>query len=61
MHRLQADVDVIARIDVVPAILEVICRTTGMGFAAVARVTDTDWVACAVRDEINFGLVPGES
>ena len=59
MHRLQADVDVIARIDVVPAILEVICRTTGMGFAAVARVTDTDWVACAVRDEINFGLVPG--
>lgn len=59
MHRLQTDVDVIARIDVVPAILEVICRTTGMGFAAVARVTDTDWVACAVRDEINFGLAPG--
>lgn len=30
-----------------------------MGFAAVARVTDERWVCCAVRDEINFGLVPG--
>jgi GAF domain-containing protein len=28
-------------------------------FAAVARVTDDKWVACAVRDEIAFGLVPG--
>ena len=30
-----------------------------MGFAAVARVTQDQWVACAVRDEIEFGLVPG--
>jgi len=30
-----------------------------MGFAAVARVTETTWLACAVRDEINFGLKPG--
>jgi hypothetical protein len=29
----------------VPTILEVICKTTGMGFAAVARVTDSRWVA----------------
>lgn len=36
-----------------------VCRTTGMGFAAVARVTDDRWVACAVRDEIEFGLKPG--
>ena len=40
-------------------ILEVVCRTTGMGFAAIARVTEDRWVACAVRDEIAFGLVPG--
>ena len=49
----------VASLDVVPRILEVVCRTTGMGFAAVARVTDERWIACAVRDEINFGLVPG--
>jgi hypothetical protein len=40
-------------------ILEVVCRTTGMGFAAVARVTEDRWIACAVRDEIDFGLIPG--
>src|SRR6185312_2779682 len=49
----------IQRIDAVPKILEVVCRTTGMGFAAVARVTDERWICCAVRDEIQFGLVPG--
>jgi signal transduction histidine kinase len=43
----------------VPRILEVVCRSTGMGFAAVARVTEQRWVCCAVRDEIEFGLVPG--
>jgi signal transduction histidine kinase len=49
----------IAQIEAVPTILEVICRTTGMGFAAVARVTEDRWVACGVRDEIDFGLKPG--
>lgn len=56
---IQADIDAVQRIDAVPRILEVVCRTTGMGFAAVARVTDERWVCCAVRDEIQFGLGPG--
>jgi signal transduction histidine kinase len=30
-----------------------------MRFAAVARVTEDSWTACAVRDEIDFGLKPG--
>lgn len=54
-----ADIADIQRIDAVPRILEVICRTTGMGFAAVARVTEDRWVCCAVRDDIQFGLIPG--
>ena len=49
----------IASIDAVPTILEVVCRVTGMGFAAIARVTEDRWIACAVRDEIAFGLTPG--
>jgi len=53
------DVAAIARIDAVPSILAVCCRVTGMGFAAVARVTETEWIACAVRDEIGFGLGVG--
>ena len=56
---LTADVAAISRIDAVASILEIVCRTTGMGFAAVARVTRDRWVACAVRDEIAFGLLPG--
>lgn len=36
---IDADIRAIGSIPVVPNILNVICRTTGMGFAAVARVT----------------------
>ena len=56
---IEADVIAISTIDVIPTLLEVVCRTTGMGFAAIARVTEDRWVACAVRDEIKFGLLPG--
>jgi signal transduction histidine kinase len=56
---LAADVAAIGKIDAIETILEVICRTTGMGFAAVGRVTPDRWIACAVRDEIAFGLMPG--
>ncbi|MES2441970.1 MAG: GAF domain-containing sensor histidine kinase [Pseudomonadota bacterium] len=54
-----ASVDAIARIDAVPLILDAACRLTGMGFAAVARVTEARWIACAVKDDIAFGLEPG--
>jgi signal transduction histidine kinase len=53
------DVQTIQRTDAVTSILEVVCRTTGMGFAAVARVTEERWIACAVKDDIQFGLKPG--
>ncbi len=59
MTTIDEDIAAIGRLDVVPKILEVVCRSTGMGFAAVARVTQDRWVACAVRDEIAFGLLPG--
>lgn len=59
MDSLHADIAAIEKIDAVPLILDVICRTTGMGFAAVARVTEDRWIACSVKDEINFGLKPG--
>jgi signal transduction histidine kinase len=50
----------IARIGIVPAMLKLVCDNTGMGFAAVARVTDDTWTACAVEDRIEFGLRPGD-
>ncbi|MDB5699372.1 MAG: hypothetical protein JWN69_2176 [Alphaproteobacteria bacterium] len=41
-------------------ILEEVCRVTGMGFVAVARVTEERWIACQVIDKIEFGLDPGD-
>ncbi|MBX9460271.1 MAG: GAF domain-containing sensor histidine kinase [Brevundimonas sp.] len=54
-----AAVQAVQGLSAVPTILEVCCRVTGMGFAAVARVTPDEWTACAVRDLIGFGLEPG--
>jgi GAF domain-containing protein len=54
------DIAAINRIGAIPSLLRVICDFTGMGFAAVARVTDDDWTACAVLDAIGFGLQPGD-
>lgn len=54
-----ADIEAIQAVNAIPAILDVICRTTGMGFATVARVTQERWIACAVLDNINFGLTAG--
>jgi signal transduction histidine kinase len=55
----RAVLEAIGRIPAVPTILDVVCRTTGMGFAAVARVTEDRWIACNVKDDIAFGLQPG--
>lgn len=49
----------VGAIQPIGSILDVICRITGLGFAAVARVTDDRWLACQVRDDIGFGLEPG--
>jgi signal transduction histidine kinase len=56
---LTEDLDIVAQIAVVPGLLDIICKTTGMGFAAIARVTEDRWIACSVRDDIDFGLRPG--
>ena len=55
----RADIEAIGRIPAVPTILDVVCRTTGMGVAAVSRVTEDRWIACSVRDDIAFGIQPG--
>lgn len=42
------------------AILLEVCHATGMGFVAVARVTEDRWIAAQVLDKIEFGLNPGD-
>lgn len=56
---VERDVAAIQRIESVPRILTTVAEITGMRFAAVARVTESSWTACAVRDELGFGLKPG--
>ena len=46
--------------DLIRAILQQVCDLTGMGFSAVARVTEARWVAVQVLDRIDFGLNPGD-
>ena len=53
------DIAAVNSIRAIPTILDIVCRTTGMRFAAVARVTEDRWIACSVRDDIAFGLKPG--
>lgn len=55
-YDFELDIKQISQIPAVENILEVICSSTGMGFAAIARVTEDRWIACAVNDKINFGL-----
>jgi signal transduction histidine kinase len=55
----KAEIDAIQRIGAVPKILDVVGRMTGMGFVAIARVTSEQWMCCAVRDHISFGVAEG--
>ena len=58
-EEIAQDVAAVKQLQAVPTLLEVLCESTGMRFAAVARVSESTWTACVVKDEINFGLKPG--
>ena len=58
-NAITSDIATIGRINAVPSILQVICESTGLRFAAVARVTENSWTACAVLDTLGFGLKVG--
>lgn len=54
------DLAAIDRLEAVRMILRVLRRVTGLRIALVARVTEESWTACAVLDEADFGLKPGD-
>jgi signal transduction histidine kinase len=58
-EHIRRDIEAIRKISAVPAMLRLVCDQTGMGFAAVARVDNESWTACAVVDRIDFGLEVG--
>ena len=54
-----AELAVISEIEATSSLLRLVTRLTGLRFAAIAKVTEASWTACAVYDEIQFGLEPG--
>ena len=50
------DIRRIGSIREVPLILEACRAATGMGFTAVARVTEDRWITCASLDHVGLGL-----
>ena len=56
----ERDIARVSGISAVSTILDVVSKTTGMGFTAVARVTEDRWITCASRDDLAFGLKPGD-
>ena len=56
---MQAEAIALGRDERLRDILRTVCDGSGMGFAAVARVTEDRWIACQVEDRIEFGLEPG--
>ena len=57
---IAADLAAIDRLDAVKMSLKVLRRVTGLRIALVTRVIDATWTACAVLDEAEFGLKPGD-
>jgi signal transduction histidine kinase len=53
-------VALVSRLEAVPTILMVITEITGLRLSLVARVTQNSWTACAMSDEMQFGLAPGD-
>jgi signal transduction histidine kinase len=50
----------IQEIGAVEQILETVAALTGLGFVAVAHVTENSWTTCAVLDKLSFGLKVGD-
>ncbi len=59
-YSYDTDISAVQRVPGVEKMLEEVCALTGMGFAAVARVTSERWIACQLIDRIEFGLKSGD-
>ena len=56
-----SDLSTFNRLESIQTILRLLCKTTGLRMAVVARVTSETWTACAVLDNLNFGLQSGQN
>lgn len=59
--QIKNDLESVGRIDAIQTILKVLRQTTNLRIALVARIAEKSWTACAVLDEADFGLKPGDN
>jgi GAF domain-containing protein len=59
-YSYDTDIAAVQRVPSIELMLAQVCTLTGMGFAAVARVTSERWIACQVLDRIEFGMKAGD-
>ncbi|OCW19117.1 MULTISPECIES: GAF domain-containing protein [Pseudomonas] len=59
-HLTVEELDAITEIETTSNILRLTTRLTGMRFSAISKMTESHWVACAVHDELHFGLEVGD-
>lgn len=57
---MQNDVMAFSRIDAIKMILKTLSDITDLRYSIVARVTEDSWTACAIYDNMEFGLNPGD-
>lgn len=52
---------VIAEVESISNLLKAATRLTDMRFGAISHMTETYWTACAVHDELCFGITVGDA
>ena len=57
---IQQCVNEVQAISAVPDIMNTLAALTGLRMICVAHVTESTWTACAVLDQLNVGLKPGD-
>jgi len=60
LKALREDIAGIAASEATTDLMTALCDVTGLGFAAIAEVSDNQWTACAVLDRIQLGVVQGQ-
>lgn len=56
----QKEIQAISSIEAIPHIMQILATSLDLRFICVARVTEEEWTMCAVLDNADFGLVPGD-
>lgn len=54
------EISLISEVEALSNVLGLATRLTGMRFAAISHFTEAHWIACAVHDELHFGISVGD-